>query len=188
MEFNKSVSNPLLVGSIELMKEEDTPGHRSMFMNELAKAELLSPAMIDPEPREEDGKLTIAPGSKVQFLMLSTSDGRKFFMGFTDAWEYDRWKEKNPDLPTFALKLEDYASMLLRKDAEGNACPALGLAVNPFGANIILPKEMLAGLMAAKMGQVAKAAQMGQTVVQKAVEAAAARKAASSPSDLNSEK
>lgn len=181
MEFNKSVSNPMLVGSIELMKDEDTPGHRNMFMGELAKAELLSPAIIDPEPKEEGEKLTIAPGSKVQFPMLTAPDGKKFFMGFTDAWEYDKWKEKNPDFPTFALKLEDYASMLFRKDAEGNVCPALGLVVNPFGANIVLPKEMIAGLMAAKMGQVAKAAQMGQTVVQKAVQAAAQKASSGAP-------
>ena len=48
MEFNKPVSNPLLMGSIELMKAEDTPAHRNMFMGELAKAEFLSPAIIEP--------------------------------------------------------------------------------------------------------------------------------------------
>ena len=50
MEFNKPVSNPLLMGSIELMKAEDTPAHRNMFMGELAKAEFLSPAIIEPAP------------------------------------------------------------------------------------------------------------------------------------------
>ena len=55
MEFNKNVSNPMLVGAIELMKAEDTPEHRSMFVDELVKAEFLSPAMVDPVP-EEDGE------------------------------------------------------------------------------------------------------------------------------------
>ena len=58
MEFNKNVSNPMLVGAIELMKAEDTPEHRGMFVEELAKAEFLSPAMVNPAPAEgADGEL-----------------------------------------------------------------------------------------------------------------------------------
>ena len=34
MEFNKPVSNPMMVGSIELLKAEDTPEHRQMFLDE----------------------------------------------------------------------------------------------------------------------------------------------------------
>lgn len=154
MEFNKSVSNPMLVGAIELMKEEDTPAHRNMFLGELTKAELLSPVSVEPAPEAgEDGKLTLAPGSKVQFPMLSASDGKKFFMAFTDNREYDKWKEKNGDMPFFALKIEDYAAMLFRKDAQGNICPALGVALNPFGNNVVIPREMLAGILNAKLAQ-----------------------------------
>ena len=112
MEFNKSVSNPMLMGAIELMKAEDTPEHRNMF-----------------------------------------------FMAFTDMAEYEKWQEKNPEqrLPYFALKIEDYAGIVLRKDAKGNICPALGIVVNPFGANIVVPREMLAGMMSAKAAQAKQA-------------------------------
>lgn len=166
MEFNKTVSNPMLVGTIELMKEEDTPAHRKLFMGELVKAEFLSPAVVQPAPKEgEDGKLALIPGSKVQFPMLVTPDGKKFFMAFTDTQEYDKWKEKNPqgpdrgegeapgEMPVFALKIDDYAAMVLRKDAQGNICPALGVVINPFGSNIVLPREMLAGLLSARAAQ-----------------------------------
>lgn len=154
MEFNQPVSNPMLVGAIELMKAEDTPQHRNMFVGELVKASLLSPSLIDPAPAEgAGGKLVIAPGSKVQFPMLSTPDGAKFFMAFTDMTEYGKWQEKNQKLPTFALKIEDYAAMILRRDAKGNICPALGMVINPLGANILVPREMLAGIMSAKAAQ-----------------------------------
>lgn len=154
MEFNQPVSNPMLVGAIELMKAEDTPQHRNMFVEELVKANLLSPALIDPEPTEgANGKPAIAPGSKVQFPMISSPDGAKFFMAFTDMSEYEKWQEKNRKLPSFALKLEDYAAMILRRDAKGNICPALGMVINPMGANVIVPREMLAGLMSAKAAQ-----------------------------------
>ncbi len=154
MEFNKNVSNPMLMGTIELMKAEDTPQHRNMFVGELAKASFLAPALIDPSPTEgTDGKLTIAPGSKVQFPMITGMEGVKVFAAFTDMKEYERWQEKNQKLPFFALKIEDYAAMILRRDPKGNICPALGVVINPLGANVIVPREMLAGIMSAKVAQ-----------------------------------
>lgn len=154
MEFNKAVSNPMLVGCIELMKAEDTPEHRNMFAAELAKASLQAPAIIEPEPAADgEGNLTVAPGSRVQFPMLAAPDGKRFFMGFTDAGEYRKWVEKNKELPTFSLKFDDYANMLLRRDAQGNECPALGFVINPMSANVIIPKEMIAGMIAARMAQ-----------------------------------
>ncbi len=160
MEFNKTVSNPMLMGSIELMKAEDTPAHRNMFLGELVKASFLSPAIIEPAPAEDaSGKLAVAPGSKVQFPMLTTPDGAKFFMAFTDETEYKKWQEKNQKFPFFALKLEDYAAMILRRDPKGNICPALGMVINPFGANIVVPREMLAGMMSAKAAQAKQAAE-----------------------------
>lgn len=160
MEFNKTVSNPMLMGSIELMKAEDTAAHRNMFMGELVRAELLTPSIIDPAPQEnEEGKLTIAPGSKVQFPMLTTQDGAKFFMAFTDAAEYEKWQEKNQKFPTFAIKVEEYAAMILRRDSKGGLCPALGLVINPMGANIVLPREMLAGMLSARAAQAKKTAE-----------------------------
>lgn len=154
MEFNKTVSNPMLVGCIELVKAEDTPEHRNMFVAELLKASFQTPAMIEPEPvADAEGKLTITPGGKVQFPMLSTPDGRKFFMGFTDPIEYQKWEKTSKELPFFSLKFDDYANMIFRKDAQGNECPALGFVINPLGANVVIPKEMIAGIMATRIAQ-----------------------------------
>lgn len=159
MEFNRAVSNPMLVGCIELIKAEDTPEHRNMFMTELAKALLQAPALMDPEPvADAEGVLTAAPGSKVQFPMVIFPDGKRFFMGFTDSAEYRKWVEKNKELPTFALKLEDYANMLLRRDSQGNECPAQGFVINPMGTSIVIPKEMIVGMMAARAAQFQKMA------------------------------
>lgn len=157
MEFNKSVSNPMLVGCIELLKAEDTPGHRSMFITELQKANLLTPALIEPAPVEdEEGNLKLLPGSRVQFPMLTSSGGEKYFMGFTDEAEYRLWVEKNTSLPTFAVKFDDYVLMLLNKDSQGNPCSAMGFVINPFGANLTVQKDMIANIMAGRIIQALK--------------------------------
>ena len=159
MEFNKTVSNPMLVGAIQLLKEEDSPEHRNMFVIELQKASYIAPALVDPEPVESaDGKRTIAPGSKIQFPMLTSSVGKQFFMGFTDVAEYRKWVEKNKELPFFALRFEDLAAMLLQKDALGKQSPALGFVINPYGENIIVPKMIAAGIMAARLDKQKNAA------------------------------
>ena len=151
MEFNKPVSNPMMVGSIELLKAEDTPEHRQMFLDELQKAKFLSPVVIDPVPvPDENGRVTIARDAKVQFPMLSTEDGRKFFMAFTDWTELKRWRDEE-NQQTFAMNVADYAGMLLRKDAQGNISPALGFVINPFGGNIVVTREMVASMIAAKL-------------------------------------
>ena len=152
MEFNKPVSNPMLMGTIELMREDDTPEHRNMFVEELTKASFLSPALIEPEPAvDAEGKLTIVSGSKVQFPMLTAPDGKKFFMAFTDALEYDKWQEKTRTLPTFALKFDDYAAMLFHKSKEEKVPQSLGFVINPAGCNIIVPKGMVASIMAVRV-------------------------------------
>lgn len=157
MEFNKPVSNPMLVGCLELMKAEDTPEHRNMFTAELQKASLLAPALIEPAPEEDaEGNLKLIPGSKIQFPMLSSQDGKMYFMGFTDDMEYQKWAKQNKALPTFALKFEDYVGMMLRKDAQGNPCPALGFVINPLGANLVVPRDTIAGLMGARLTQAMK--------------------------------
>ena len=153
MEFNKNVSNPMLVGAIELMKAEPSQEHQNMLIAEMRKAKYLAPVVLTPEPdKDENGKITVAPGSKIQFPMLSAPDGKLFFMAFTDKPEYEKWNDaegKN----VCVLNFEELAAMLLRKDAQGNTCPALGFVINPFSANIVIPKEMAAGIMAAEMAQ-----------------------------------
>ena len=151
MEFNKPVSNPMMVGSIELLKAEDTPEHRQMFLDELQKAKFLAPVVIDPVPQpDEKGQVKIARDAKIQFPMLSTEDGRRFFMAFTDWTELKKWRDEE-NQQTFAMNFDDYAGMLLRKDAQGNISPALGFVINPFGGNIVVTREMVASMIAAKL-------------------------------------
>lgn len=154
MEFNKSVSNPMLMGCMELLRAEDTPEHRNMFIVELQKANFLAPALIIPAPEEDgEGNLRLHPRSQVQFPMLVSTEGQKYFMGFTDEAEYRLWVEKNRPLPTFAVKFDDFVRMLMDKDPQGNPCAAMGFVVNPYGVNFVVHKDMIANIMADRMMQ-----------------------------------
>ncbi len=153
MELNKSVSNPMFVGAIELMRADDTPEHRDLFVNEMMKAQFLAPAVINPAPeQDENGEFHLVPNSQVHFPLLSTQDGKQFFMAFTDKTEMKKWQDQE-NQQTFALTFDDYASMLLTVDKQGNGNPAAGITINPYGANVIITKDMARNLMVAKMAK-----------------------------------
>lgn len=154
MEFNKPVSNPMLLGCIELMRDEDSPEHREMFVEEFSKAKFLAPAIVNPAPvADEEGNLTLDPNCKVHFPMLSTKDGKRLFVAFTDKKEFDSWQEQNGSLPMFTLTMDDYARMILTKNPMGEASQAIGLVINPTSTNVVVSREMLGGIMSRKMAQ-----------------------------------
>lgn len=152
MELSKNVSNPMLIGAIELMKAEDTPEHRNLFVGELMQAKLLAPAVLDPVPvSDENGNLKAAPGTKCLFPMLTAKDGRRFFMAFTDLPELQKLQdaEKNH---TVAVSFAEYASVMLnggkgKNESKEQESAPVGIVLNPFGANLVIPREMAAQLM-----------------------------------------
>lgn len=153
MEINKPISNPMLVGAMELMNADDTPEHRNIFFGEVIKATFLAPVVIDPPPAaDEQGMFKILPGSRIQFPMLQAPDGSQFFMAYTDWEELRKWKNED-NQQTFGLKLTDYADMLFGKDEKGNTNPAAGFVINPFGANMAMTKELIASMLAPKPPQ-----------------------------------
>lgn len=153
MEFNKAVSNPMLIGCLELMRDADTPDHRIMFAEELRKASLMTPAVIVPAPvTDEEGNSKLLPGSQVSFPMLNTTDGKKFCVGFTDPVEYKYWAVRNANPPFFALQFQDYVDMVFCKDSQGNESPVRGLVINPLSANVVIPREMFTSMINVQMG------------------------------------
>lgn len=137
------VSNPMLLGTIELLKAENSVEHQNIFASELKNATFLAPVVITPEPeKDENGRLRMLPDSRISFPMLQTKAGQFFFMAYTDVHELQKWKgAENPN--AFALKLEDYAQMLAQESPDGAENPALGMVIDPFGCNMAVFRDMI---------------------------------------------
>jgi hypothetical protein len=151
MQLNKPVSNPMLVGSMELLRAENTPEHRKMFEEEVFKAVFLAPVIVEPVPEpDEKGMINLKPGSQVKFPMLASPDGKHFYMAFTDWTELRKWKDTDGQ-QTFAMSFDDYMGMLFKKDPQGNTSPAAGFVINPFGANIVITRELAEAFMKDRM-------------------------------------
>ena len=156
MVYNKTVKNPLLLGCIQLMREEDSADHRNMFYEELMKSEFIAPASVTPDPDIDPVSkfMTLDPNSRIQFPLLLNTEGKRFLMAFTDEAEYRKWVERNAELPRFVLTLDDYAKMMFSPDSQGVETDAVGLVINPLGCNMVIPKNMLAGILAGRYPEI----------------------------------
>lgn len=144
----------MLVGAMELLKAEPSPEHNQMLLNELMKAELLIPVVLTPMPEPDaEGNIKPAGQTKMQFPVLSAPDGKNFFAVYTDKPEYE--KRGNFENQVMAVvKFEEVMMMTLHKDSISS-----GAVLNPFSANLVIGKEMMAGLMGAKLAQLQKSRQ-----------------------------
>lgn len=159
MEYNKPVSNPMLMGAIELVKADNSPEHKKMMSDEIVKAHFLTPATVTPVPTtNEKGETKIGPGTQIKLPALTAPNGQQFFMAFTDMAELKKWKDEEGQ-QTLAMSFNDYAAMMFRKDAQGNTSPIAGFIINPCSENIMVPKENIAQYVSAQMAK-----QKGRTV------------------------
>ena len=138
MKRFRPVTNPMLIGAIELMKSNSTPEHRKMVIEEMLHAMYLSPVNIDPKPvPDEKGISKVAADAKIAVPMLAAADGKHYFMAFTDIDELQKWK-KEEGQQIFGFSLADYVKMV-RTAKE--SCD--GFVLNPFSHNIVMTRDML---------------------------------------------
>ena len=160
MRLNESVSNPMLIGAMQLLKVEDTPEHRRDFNEQLISAYFISPIYIDPAPKAgPNGVKVIEPGSKVQLPMLTGSDGKRYFVLYTDDMSLKNAKDSNgvgtPDVfsENFAkLEIGELGYMMMQQGPDGEEYPCEGVIINPFTDNMIVKKDMVITIFKSKMG------------------------------------
>ena len=145
MEKTKPITNPMLVGAMELLKAEDTPEHRRLFVDELVKARLLSPGNVTPQPQpDEQGRVRLTPENKINIPMLTSPDGKNYFMAFTDMGELQKWK-KEENQNVFAFNFVQYNNVLMAGRAKSD-----GFVINPYSNNLIITRETAEAIYAAK--------------------------------------
>lgn len=149
MEQPKAINNPMLVGAMELLKADNSTKHRDFFLQELLKAHFLTPATVTPKPeRDADGVVRMQPDSQVQVPMLSSREGIRYFMAFTDIQELKKWvKNLEEGQQLFVFGFQDFAGMVRRTDSQCD-----GFAINPGGANIRVTRNMIETIQEALAG------------------------------------
>lgn len=141
MKINEPVSNPILLGAMKVMNDEDSHLHKDQFVRQLCKAKLVAP-------------VTVAPGSEnylednmanIRFLMIRGKDGKDYFVAYTDVETMNK-AENVPEKfkKVYAtLNIAEFAQMMIQLDDEGNQPDFAGVIINPFTENIVVRRDLV---------------------------------------------
>lgn len=157
IQFNEVVSNPMLVGAIQLLRSDGAnrqTEHLKMLTESLREAKLMTPVLIYPRPQiAEDGKVMPQSVTKLMFPIFITKDVRKYFMVFSDKHSLDKAiekeMEKDPESKTFEFtmpaKMDYMAGMVMASRTENVDIDrqADGIILNPFVDDIIIENKAL---------------------------------------------
>lgn len=103
----------------------------SAIMNEIAEEIVMNARFLSLVRTEKTSDTT-----RISFALLNDANDRRFYPIFTNAEELMKWQlAREESSSTMALAFDNYAQMIVEKNA------ADGIAVNPFGDNLLIEKD-----------------------------------------------
>lgn len=146
----RKIENPDLIEAIEnLKKDSQNKENEIAFVAQLRKAVFISPAII--EVKDDNGEFHRLEAEKadpentrINFMMLSQKDGKTFLPAFTNLNELKKFRE-DEKLQTIVTNFEQYLSIICSDDKGPD-----GFVIDPFGSNLIMPRELLKALFNAE--------------------------------------
>jgi hypothetical protein len=149
MEYKTSVSNPMLVGALHVLKAEDTPEHRQSVLDEIRKSKFLSPAVFEKPPIVDDkNKIVMTPENRPKLFPIPGPGKKPYLAVFSDKYEVsdEKFEAVSKDIgkiEMITISFPELAFFLLQPGSQ-----LAGFIVNPFSAGIAFPKEAIAAMMA----------------------------------------
>ena len=126
---------------VQYEKRNDIVRAKEMRMLSLIRNSSFIVPMMHEGPVEvlENGLMKFNKDTKFKFLMLNTKDDKHFLPIFTDGIEFSK-KLRGSEWNAAVFKYQDILKFVNDKD---------GIAINPDGQNVIIPKERMLMLEAA---------------------------------------
>ncbi|MBQ8823794.1 MAG: enhanced serine sensitivity protein SseB [Ruminococcus sp.] len=133
-----TVKNPQLLAAIADFKERKTAEAEKAMIEELKKAKLIAPVLIEGLPEDVDLSDGQEHKATAKFMMLPTKDGKKFFPVFTDWLELLKWKN-DPECKTIVLTFDQYCAITYQTNGESS-----GIVINPSELGFLITREKMA--------------------------------------------
>lgn len=147
VDVSKPITNPKLLELMkqrtEIMKANDKDGF-NRIMNEIAQelcmnANLLAPVHFSKQPEiGENGKAVVKEDTTIGFYLLTGNENTRWHPVFTDWEELVKLKTNEEHPQTMVMTFDDLSGMIGKNEA------VAGFVVNPFGDNLIVPREVIA--------------------------------------------
>lgn len=138
IDANTPLENPKLLEAINKMYQNNNEQTQDAVLKEILNAHFLAPINMssEPEGQNENGVVTLKENTILSFFTIENTKKQYFFPAFTDWSELRKWN-KQEDIKTLIVKIEDYISLM------SNNKNIIGCTINPFKENLILTSLML---------------------------------------------
>lgn len=139
-ESEDHIINPVLMRSAaqfyqELSRKRAVKGMQDVMCREIYNARFLIPAAVSGagEPQRDQNNLIIERAENVSHPCVTNQQGKKFYPIFTDWLEFGKF-DKKKKYQASIVSFRDLKKLIRKVD---------GIAVNPFGFNLILDQQKL---------------------------------------------
>lgn len=134
------VQNNKLKEIIHELHENYSQNLENDFFNEINNASFLAPVDIEIDEdiknkMDYTGEITFDKNTPINFMLISSEDGKNFLPAFTDEGEIAKDEVKKDAI---IVKLDNYVNII--NDHPDNI---QGIAINPFGEVVIVPKNRI---------------------------------------------
>ncbi len=123
------VANPALVTAMEHMKQERKAEHEAEFAAVVKDARFIAPVLVDAENQAQN---------QVAFYLIKNQKGEKYLPVFTDMEEYKKWNHAEQTQLCAAPFMH-----LCQLWTRPSKAEAIGIVINPFSHNIMIPGETI---------------------------------------------
>lgn len=132
------VRNDELKHAMDKLKKEPSQENNVRFLNEVVNAKLLAPISLDKDPEidQKTGEVVIDKDTEIRFEMISNNQGQVFYPVFTDGTELRKVSGENQQI--MLVNFKDLSTMI-----EAQREHVGGFVINPRGANMIFPTDMV---------------------------------------------
>ena len=120
---------------VKYAKRDEVLGEKERRMlGNLYNGKYIIPMQYEgPVETAENGKMRLGKDTKFSFFMIKTQDNKLFLPIFTDGFEFGKMK-LGPDWNAAVFTFSDVARFIADKD---------GIAINPAGHKVFMPKEQV---------------------------------------------
>lgn len=139
----KLPENPKLKEAMSVFRGESNNQNLNVVINELVRARLIVPVAFDfggQMPKSDGkGKILMPKDTRISYQMVTTQEGQKFFIAFSDEPSLRQWKDAKGKQLLF-LGFNEVCALVERNEM------ASGLVVNPMSDNMRFPKQILSNV------------------------------------------
>lgn len=135
----KPIENKALKAAIQKLKDSPSKETEIAFFEEFKNTKVIVPVKFKPQPKtDKHNNLVLSKNVEINFLLINDVNKKNYYPAFLDFESFNNWKKGNKEIYNIAFDYKGFYNLLNEKNNV-----AVGVALDPFGLNIICNKSLI---------------------------------------------